>query len=174
MIPCLLLILPDRPVGHPGEPCADPNCPFRKPIEPGSTRPAGPSGFEEQIQAAVAQFRRKVLDGQSPAYNSRPSEQWGPTHSPGAKAAYVRQEAAKPPEREHFCHVPECRTPCAPAHLMCGPHWRQVPKRLQRALVQAGNASTLRGEAEVKTAYLDAADAAIAAVIKANPQRKLF
>jgi hypothetical protein len=34
----------------------------------------------------------------------------------------------------HPCAVPNCTTPAKDGHLMCWPHWRRVPKALNRAI----------------------------------------
>lgn len=117
------------------------------------------------LKDAIGRFRARVLSGEAVPRESA---------SMVAKAAYVRQEARKEPGREHYCHVPDCKTPCAPAYLMCGPHWAQVPRKLQRAVWEHYRPGQERGEADVSSAYLDAADAAIKAVVNANPQRRLF
>jgi hypothetical protein len=33
---------------------------------------------------------------------------------------------------EHLCHAEGCTTPVPPELLMCWPHWRRVPKVIQR------------------------------------------
>jgi len=33
---------------------------------------------------------------------------------------------------KHTCHALGCKAGCPPAHLMCGPHWAQVPPAMQR------------------------------------------
>lgn len=33
---------------------------------------------------------------------------------------------------KHTCHLPGCNSGCPAAHLLCGPHWRMVPKDLQQ------------------------------------------
>jgi hypothetical protein len=65
--------------------------------------------------------------------------------------------------QEHHCHARSCRTPCAPEKLMCLRHWRMVPKGVQLAVRR----SYRPGQCDDKRpsrAWLDAADAAIAAV----------
>ena len=37
----------------------------------------------------------------------------------------------------HHCHAVGCQTPVPPRLLMCGRHWAQVPKDLQRAVWDA-------------------------------------
>lgn len=34
----------------------------------------------------------------------------------------------------HACRVPGCETPAKDQQLMCWPHWRRVPKALNRAI----------------------------------------
>ena len=36
--------------------------------------------------------------------------------------------------QEHHCHAIDCETPVPPRLLMCGPHWRMVPKRWKDAV----------------------------------------
>jgi len=138
---------------HAGKPCDDLNCHFRKAIEPARTAQQD-SRYEAELRAAILTFRQTLL-------------------TPVAeKVAYVRSEVAKPVERKHFCHVPDCRTPCAPAHLMCAPHWRAVPKPLQQAVWAHYRPGQEADFAPLSEEYLDAAQAAIAAVH--DPQRSLF
>ena len=63
----------------------------------------------------------------------------------------------------HHCHARGCTTRCPPEHLMCGRHWRKVPRRIQRlvwAHYRPGQCDDKRPSAE----WHEAADAAIAAV----------
>ena len=34
----------------------------------------------------------------------------------------------------HPCAIPDCCSPAKPNQLMCWPHWRRVPKALNRAI----------------------------------------
>lgn len=36
----------------------------------------------------------------------------------------------------HACRVPDCERPAKDGQLMCWPHWRRVPKALNRAIFQ--------------------------------------
>ena len=63
----------------------------------------------------------------------------------------------------HTCHARGCSTPCPPAYLMCGWHWRKVPAKLQRAVYlhyRSGQCDDMNPSAE----WHVAADAAIGAV----------
>lgn len=64
---------------------------------------------------------------------------------------------------EHLCHAIECKTPVDPGKHMCYPHWRRVPKDLQRALW----AAYVPGQEDRKdpsAKYLVAAERCICAV----------
>jgi hypothetical protein len=43
---------------------------------------------------------------------------------------------AAAPELEHCCHARGCRVPVPPRMLMCGRHWRMVPKPIQAKVWQ--------------------------------------
>lgn len=63
----------------------------------------------------------------------------------------------------HTCHADGCTKQIAPALFMCLPHWRQVPRDLQREiwrLYEPGQEQTKDASAE----YLAVASRAIAAV----------
>jgi len=63
----------------------------------------------------------------------------------------------------HLCHADGCTRAVAERFLMCRPHWRMVPRRLQAAVWDAyrlGQELDKRPSDE----WLRAADAAIAAV----------
>lgn len=67
----------------------------------------------------------------------------------------------------HHCHAHACAVPCQPELLMCGRHWRMVPRSLQRAVWDAYRV----GQCEDKnpsTEWHHAADKAIAAVARAE------
>jgi hypothetical protein len=34
----------------------------------------------------------------------------------------------------HLCAIPDCERPAKDGQLMCWPHWRRVPKHLNRAI----------------------------------------
>ncbi len=57
------------------------------------------------------------------------------------------------------CPVKGCTAHAKPGQLMCWPHWRRVPKALNRAVFDTY--ANLRGDPQ---AYRQARDAAIAAV----------
>lgn len=71
----------------------------------------------------------------------------------------------------HTCHVPGCGVEVRPALLMCGGHWRLVPKPLQDRVWR-----TYRRGQEVdkqpSADYLAAARAAIEAVMRAAGGRQ--
>jgi hypothetical protein len=60
----------------------------------------------------------------------------------------------------HHCHARGCKTAVRPELLMCFPHWRQVPVKIQRAVY----ATYRRGQCDDKQpseAWHEAAGAAI-------------
>lgn len=60
----------------------------------------------------------------------------------------------------HHCHARGCLTPVKPELLMCGRHWRSVPRKIQRAVWAAYR----HGQCDDKSpseAWHVAADAAI-------------
>lgn len=67
------------------------------------------------------------------------------------------------------CPVKGCTAHAKPGQLMCWPHWRRVPKALNRAVFDTwrdASGRELGGEAliEANARYRQARDAAIAAV----------
>lgn len=67
----------------------------------------------------------------------------------------------------HHCHARGCKTKVPPEMLMCGKHWRAVPRALQLEVwkhYRKGQCDDM----EVTTEYLNAADAAIRAVALAE------
>jgi len=63
----------------------------------------------------------------------------------------------------HTCHAIGCQTPCAPERLLCFPHSKAVPAKLQRRVWETyrhGQCDDKRPSEE----WHEAADAAIAAV----------
>jgi hypothetical protein len=64
----------------------------------------------------------------------------------------------------HLCHVPGCNVPVPRRLLMCGPHWRRVPRALQAAVWRQYRAGQEQGGAPVTRDYLAAARAACDAV----------
>lgn len=75
----------------------------------------------------------------------------------------------RPAERPHTCHARGCGVPVKPELLMCGPHWRRVPRPIQRA-VWAGYRPGQCDDKRVSKAWLKAADAAIGFVARAEGQ----
>ncbi len=70
----------------------------------------------------------------------------------------------------HHCHAVGCGKRVPPRLLMCAPHWRMVPKPIQR---EVWNAYVV-GQEITKTptpAYLDVMDRAIEAVRIAEERR---
>lgn len=64
---------------------------------------------------------------------------------------------------EHHCHVPGCDTRTKPELLMCGPHWKLVPKDLQRAVwrhYRPGQCVDMKTSAEWREAARAAIDSA--------------
>ena len=66
---------------------------------------------------------------------------------------------------EHTCHARGCTKPVPPRMLMCYPHWRMVPKALQRAVWATYRPGQERTK-DPSPEYLDAAGAAIDAVAR--------
>jgi hypothetical protein len=69
------------------------------------------------------------------------------------------------------CQVPKCDRRAPPGRLMCGPHWKRVPRNLQRAVWRAFRPEQLKDERPTDD-YLVAAKAAITAAATALPPRK--
>jgi hypothetical protein len=44
------------------------------------------------------------------------------------------ESIVEPPDRPHTCHARECEKTVKPELLMCGRHWRMVPRVIQRAV----------------------------------------
>ncbi len=79
----------------------------------------------------------------------------------------------------HTCHVDGCDLECEPRRLMCAPHWRMVPRDLQKAVCRhyrAGQEVTKK----VSPEFVAAARAALIAVqdrirdIRGAPQVRDF
>jgi hypothetical protein len=68
----------------------------------------------------------------------------------------------------HFCHARGCKEVVPRELLMCAAHWRLVPRTLQRAVWLAYQPGQEAGKAPLTSTYLDAARAAIEAVVKAE------
>lgn len=64
---------------------------------------------------------------------------------------------------EHKCHVPGCERHVDPARLMCGMHWRLVPRALQREVWRTYRPGQEKDKNPSRE-YLAAATAAIEAV----------
>lgn len=72
------------------------------------------------------------------------------------KADYVRAKIRESRTGGHHCHWPGCNRAVPPAAWGCLPHWRKLPKALQRKIW----ASFRPGQEETKTpsrAYVEAA-----------------
>jgi hypothetical protein len=82
----------------------------------------------------------------------------------GAKVAHVKREASKGQGRPHHCHARGCEKQVPPAFFMCAMHWAMVPARLRQEIWRHYNAGQENGDAEVSSAYLEIADAAVRAV----------
>lgn len=87
-----------------------------------------------------------------------------------AKVAHVRAQARKP-HRAHHCHAAGCTKDVPPAYFMCAPHWRMVPHPLQVRIWATYNPGQEDGEAGVSKEYLEAHDAATAAVAAKEGRR---
>lgn len=72
-----------------------------------------------------------------------------------------------PVERLHTCHARGCSTEVKPELLMCGRHWRMVPRVIQRA-VWAHYRPGQCDDKDVSREWLLAADAAIGFVARAE------
>jgi len=71
--------------------------------------------------------------------------------------------------QEHHCHARGCQTPVPPRLLMCGRHWRMVPKPLQRAVWRKYRPGQEVDKTPTRE-YLDTAIAAINAVAQQENQ----
>lgn len=69
----------------------------------------------------------------------------------------------------HHCHALACERPVPPRLHMCAPHWRTVPKPLQRRLWAAYKPGQERRK-DPSPAYLRAAAACVRAVAEAEGQ----
>jgi hypothetical protein len=70
-------------------------------------------------------------------------------------------------EPAHHCHARGCTVAVRPEFLMCGRHWRSVPKAIQRAVWRHYRAGQC-DDNDVSKAWLQAADAAIGFVARAE------
>ena len=76
------------------------------------------------------------------------------------------------PKTEHLCHAKDCDEEVPPRMLMCYPHWRMVPKKLQAAVWDA----YVPGQEIRKTpsrSYVKAAQEAIDAVAEKERKRRI-
>ena len=71
--------------------------------------------------------------------------------------------------REHTCHARGCDVPVPPEMLMCKPHWRTVPRSIQR-IVWATYRSGQCDDRSPSKAWHQAADAAIGFVARLEGQ----
>ena len=76
---------------------------------------------------------------------------------------------AEPRERPHTCHARGCGKQVKPELLMCFPHWRRVPKKIQRAVWDAYRPGQC-DDKDVSDEWMRAADAAIGFVARAEGQ----
>lgn len=67
---------------------------------------------------------------------------------------------------DHTCHIPHCNVSTPPKLLMCGKHWRMVPRNLQRRVYAHYQSGQERGEHRPTEAWHQAADEAIRAVVQ--------
>ena len=72
---------------------------------------------------------------------------------------------------QHLCHARGCQTPVPPRLLMCFRHWRKVPVNLKRR-VWAHYRSGQEVDKQPTQGYLDAANAAIEAVARAEARTR--
>ena len=72
-------------------------------------------------------------------------------------------------ERPHTCHARGCDRAVPPELLMCGRHWRMVPRILQRAVWAAYRPGQCDDKRPSEAWHL-AADAAIGSVARAEGQ----
>ncbi|KWU24721.1 hypothetical protein AS149_31745 [Burkholderia cenocepacia] len=75
----------------------------------------------------------------------------------------------------HTCHAKGCAVPVHPEKLMCGRHWRMVPRRLQLAVWRHYRAGQCEDKSPSRE-WLSAAHAAIDAVaaLETSAQPTLF
>lgn len=72
----------------------------------------------------------------------------------------------------HTCHIPTCALEVPPKMLMCRRHWFMVPKGLRAAVWAHYQHGQERGGVSPSEAWLDAANAAIAHVVKRERIRR--
>mgnify|MGYP001596933112 CR=1 FL=1 len=64
----------------------------------------------------------------------------------------------------HTCHAHGCETACKPEFLMCGKHWRMVPRHIQSDVLAAYRPGQCSLNPLPSDAWFDAAFAAVDAV----------
>lgn len=85
-----------------------------------------------------------------------------------AKKRYVSEQVrAAPGPSGHRCHAARCRVSVPPALLMCGRHWRLVPRSLQRDIWRTYRPGQERDK-RPSWEYLALADLAVAHVAAAE------
>lgn len=90
--------------------------------------------------------------------------------SPGSQQSLFPEPKQAEEERPHTCHARGCSARVPPELLMCGRHWRMVPRDLQRAVWRHYRKGQC-DDKEVTRAWLAAADAAIEAVAEQERRR---
>lgn len=71
----------------------------------------------------------------------------------------------------HPCRIPRCSRPAKDGQLMCWPHWRRVPKALNRAIFETyryGPATAYQENVEEAVRVIEAKEAAEAAGLKVS------
>jgi protein-disulfide isomerase len=71
----------------------------------------------------------------------------------------------------HRCHAERCKTPCPPTRLMCTRHWAMVPYHLQKQVWRFYRIGQ-ETDKQPSAAYLEAAKDAIAAVSRAEREKR--
>jgi hypothetical protein len=64
----------------------------------------------------------------------------------------------------HVCHAVGCQVRCKPEYLMCGRHWRMVPRRLQVKVWATYQPGQCNFDPAPSAEWLDAAMDAVDAV----------
>lgn len=80
-----------------------------------------------------------------------------------AKIPEAVQKLGRNLSMAHVCHARGCTTAVRPELLMCGRHWRMVPKAVQQAVWRAYRPGQCE-DRHVSLGWLEAANAAIGAV----------
>lgn len=71
----------------------------------------------------------------------------------------------------HTCHAEGCETSCKPEYLMCGRHWRMVPRDVQRAVYAAYVPGQCNLDPPPSNEWLSAALTAVQAVAAKEGRR---